>query len=196
MTAPDTGARTGGKPQAPIRLRIQHVSQLFHTLDPFPFRERDLDAQVEDYVVEWARELGAARPITIAIHMPAAEARAEEASQIAEAFRNYFTARTGALSLEMRALFRGGRDALAIGLPLLAITVLLGSLLPLAIPEGFARRFLEQGLIIVGWVANWRPFEVFLFEWWPVARKRDLYRRLSEASVELAGDLDKPAPAP
>jgi hypothetical protein len=40
-----------------IELRVQEIAQLFHTLDPFPFRERDLDAEVEDYIVEWAREL-------------------------------------------------------------------------------------------------------------------------------------------
>jgi hypothetical protein len=40
-----------------IQLRIQSVGQLFHTLDPLPFRERDLDAAVEEYVVGWAGEM-------------------------------------------------------------------------------------------------------------------------------------------
>lgn len=180
----------------PIRLRIHHLSQLFHTLDPFPFRERDLDADVEEYVVGWARELRARGRLTISIHMPAAQARAEHADQVAEGFANYFDARALGLGLELRALFRNGRAALAIGLPVLAATVLLGSFVTHQIPAGFARRFVEEGLIIVGWVANWKPIEVFLFEWWPIARKRALYRRLADARVEVVEERDAPQAAP
>ena len=35
----------------------EEVAQLFNTLDPFPFKERDLDSDVEEYIVGWAREL-------------------------------------------------------------------------------------------------------------------------------------------
>jgi hypothetical protein len=34
-------------------------------------------------------------------------------------------------------------------------------------------------------VANWKPIEIFLYDWWPLLRRRNLYRRLSEASVEV-----------
>ena len=34
-------------------------------------------------------------------------------------------------------------------------------------------------------MANWRPIEIFLYDWWPIVRRRDLYRRLGEAEVEL-----------
>ena len=38
-----------------IEIRIDDISQLFHTLDPFPFRERDLDKDAEEFIVSWAR---------------------------------------------------------------------------------------------------------------------------------------------
>jgi hypothetical protein len=44
---------------------------------------------------------------------------------------------------------------------------------------------LRQSFLILGWVANWRPLEIFLYDWWPLARRRDLYRRLSAAVVEI-----------
>lgn len=31
-----------------IEIKVEEVSQLFNTLDPFPFRERDLDKDAED----------------------------------------------------------------------------------------------------------------------------------------------------
>ena len=44
---------------------------------------------------------------------------------------------------------------------------------------------IEESFLILGWVANWRPLEIFLYDWWPLARRRDLYSRLSVATVEL-----------
>jgi len=46
------------------------------------------------------------------------------------------------------------------------------------------RKIVEESFLILGWVANWRPLEIFLYDWWPLARRRDLYRRLSAAKVE------------
>ena len=40
-----------------IELRVEELAQLFETLDPLPFRERDLDKDAEEFIVSWAREL-------------------------------------------------------------------------------------------------------------------------------------------
>jgi hypothetical protein len=34
-----------------IEVRVEEIAQLFDTLDPFPFRERDLDKHAEEYIV-------------------------------------------------------------------------------------------------------------------------------------------------
>jgi len=54
-----------------------------------------------------------------------------------------------------------------------------------AIIDGPLARAFEESLIIVGWVANWKPIETFLYDWWPLRRRRDLYRRLQNAAVEI-----------
>jgi hypothetical protein len=46
-------------------------------------------------------------------------------------------------------------------------------------------KLFRESLIIVGWVALWRPLEIFLYDWWPIARHRSLYRRLAKADVRL-----------
>jgi len=46
-------------------------------------------------------------------------------------------------------------------------------------------RVIEESLLIFGWVANWRPIEIFLYEWWPIVRRRNLYQRLAAAQVDL-----------
>lgn len=49
----------------------------------------------------------------------------------------------------------------------------------------------EESLLIFGWVANWRPIEIFLYEWWPIVRRRNLYRRLAAAEVDLTPFKDE-----
>jgi hypothetical protein len=44
---------------------------------------------------------------------------------------------------------------------------------------------LDERLLIVGWVAMWRPLEIFLCDWWPIAGERRLHDRLSRISVRV-----------
>jgi len=46
-------------------------------------------------------------------------------------------------------------------------------------------RVLEESLIIVGWVANWRPLEIYLYDWWPIRRHILLFRRIAAAPVAV-----------
>jgi hypothetical protein len=38
---------------------------------------------------------------------------------------------------------------------------------------------LQQSFVIGGWVAMWRPIEVFLYDWWPIRAEARLYDRLA-----------------
>lgn len=168
-----------------IELRVDDVAQLFHTLDPFPFREKDLDKEAEEYIVGWARELAADQPIRIAIHLPKAEIQTKAARELTEAFRRYFSERAGVIQRDLKELFRIGRRSLGIGVSILVACLLTAHFAGGYLVETPFKRLVEESFLILGWVANWRPLEIFLYDWWPLARKRDLYHRLSEATVEL-----------
>lgn len=193
MTGPSPD-RAGSRDR-PIQLRAPSVSHLFHTLDPYPFRERDLDAGVEEYIVTWAGEFSRSHPISILIHLPPSPAGDDATRHLGEAFRNYFAYRADMLGCDLRALFRTGRLSLVIGLTMLAACLLLGRLLREAIGPGDVSRIVQEGLIILGWVANWRPIEIVLYDWWPIAARRKLYRRLAQAKVTIVND-DPADPAP
>jgi hypothetical protein len=167
-----------------IELRVNDVAQLFHTLDPFPFRERDLDREAEDYIVSWARELPKDQPIRIVIHLPDITAQTSAARELGEAFRRYFSERANAVQRNLNELFRVGRRSLVIGVPILIACLVSAHLAAGYFTEAPFRRLVEESLLILGWVANWRPLEVFLYDWWPLAGRRDLYRRLASATIE------------
>ena len=44
---------------------------------------------------------------------------------------------------------------------------------------------IREGLLIGGWVAMWRPLEVFLYDWWPIRAEAHLFDRLSQMPVKM-----------
>jgi hypothetical protein len=90
-----------------IEIRVDRLAQLFHTLDPFPFREKDLDQDTEEYIVSWARELPDKRPVRIAVHIPDGDARAANSDELNEAFHHYFEGRAVAVQNDLNELCSG-----------------------------------------------------------------------------------------
>src|SRR5215813_14260006 len=120
----------------PIELRVNEIADLFQSLDPFPFRERDLDQEAEEYIVSWARELPHDQPIKIVIHLPEREAQTKAARELGEAFARYFSYRTNILQHELNELFRVGRRSLAIGMTTLVACLVLAHLASGYLAEG------------------------------------------------------------
>lgn len=169
-----------------IELQVEKVGQLFDTLDPMPFREKDLDRIAEDYIVSWARELPRKAPIRILVHMPAAEASGAHAQVLQQAVGRYFSYRAGVLTQDLKELFRIGRYSLGVGLVVLALCITGGRIILTAPWSGEFGALLNEGLVILGWVANWRPIEIFLYDWWPIVRHRNILRRLACADIIIA----------
>ncbi|HXZ67746.1 MAG TPA: hypothetical protein VEH07_04075, partial [Alphaproteobacteria bacterium] len=134
-----------------IELRVEEISQLFDNLDPFPFRERDLDKDAEAYIVGWARELPRRQALKLVVHLPASEAAKRQANELGEAMKRYFASRADAARLELKELFRVGRRSLYIGVCVLAGCMLLGQVVAGRLGTGYVGRFVEESLIILGW---------------------------------------------
>lgn len=178
--------------RASIDIRVDKVSQLFDSLDPSPFARRDLAGRAEDYIVGSARELPTGQPVSIVVHMPAQEARSIPADQLGIAFANYFNDRADHFSLELRKLLRIGRLSLVIGLGVLLACFVVGTLLK-AVLTGFFEQYWIEGLVILGWVALWRPMEIFLYDWWPLLSDRRLYRHLATAEIVVRPIAETPS---
>ena len=68
---------------------------------------------------------------------------------------------------------------------MLAACLLASQTLAKLLPNEVAARVLEESLIIVGWVANWRPIEIYLYDWLPIRRRIRLFERIAAAKVEV-----------
>lgn len=168
-----------------IEVRIRKLSQLFDSLDPSPFLAKDLDPDAEQYIVESAKEVAARLPLALAIHLSEPPALPSEGRDAGEAIREHFARQSGYADLRLRRLIRRGWISLAIGIAFLSAVLSAAAFLAPWTESSTAAGIAREGLFICGWVAMWRPLEIFLFDWWPILGERHLYDRLRHMPVRL-----------
>jgi hypothetical protein len=168
-----------------IEIRLREIRQLFHTLDPAPFREKDLDEGAEDYLIEACREAGSRRPLRLIVYLPAAEVESDAAHSLPDAVHNYFAYREHQARADMLRLLRYGAASFAIGILFLFACLALRR--ALASASLLDPALIGEGLLILGSVAMWRPAEALLYDWWPIASRRALLRRLAVIPIEVRG---------
>jgi len=167
-----------------IEVRVAELRQLFNSIDPSPFRQRDLDPRAEAFIVDWARELPRDAPLALLVHLERACGPQDEAAMLGDAIHEYFSQRALSSRRQLRDLFRRGRISLVIALAFLS-AALTASNLVASISQGSVAAVLREGFLIGGWVAMWRPLEVFLYDWWPVRAEARLAERLSAMPVSI-----------
>ena len=170
-----------------LELRVGELRQLFNEMDPAPFRERDIDPNAETYIVEWAEETRADRRLGLVVHLARERATPESARMLRDSVDEYFRRRAVATRASLRRLFRVGRVSLAIGLAFLMAALVVGETLSGMFSKESWGSLAKESFVIGGWVALWRPLEIFLYDWWPVRAEARLFDRLGELDVRLVG---------
>jgi hypothetical protein len=168
-----------------LELNLGEMRQLFNSMDPAPFRERDIDPRACDYIVGWASEEPKHATLGLRVRLAQERVTGENASVLADAVHTYFAQRAQATRRQLRQLFRTGRVSLLIGLAFLACAIAVGEVV-----AGWASResygsIIKESFVIGGWVALWRPLEIFLYDWWPILSEARLYDRLSTMDVSV-----------
>ena len=173
-------------------MRVAELRHLFNAMDPAPLLARDLDPTVAGFIVDQALEVPAGQPFALLVHLDRALEAPDHSAKLEEAIRQYFARRAARTRRGLKELFRRGRISLAIGLGFLAVAVGLSGFLPEVWRGGMAG-VASESLFIGGWVAMWRPLEVFLYDWWPIRAEARRFDRLAAMAVRVGGD---PAEAP
>lgn len=166
---------------ATIDIRLSRIAQLFESLDPSPFREKTLDPDAHRYLLACALELDPGQGLRVRLAVP--DDALAAAADITVALHHHFRLELEQFERDLRRRTRQGRVALLVALVVLAACSLLRSLLPEAL--GGPTGFVGEGLLILGWVALWRPAEVLLYERWESREERRALSALSVAEVEL-----------
>jgi hypothetical protein len=176
MSAAGTQDRT--RPEFTIEISVGKPQQLFNSLDPSPFHDRDLDPAAVEYIFGGAEEIALPRPIKLVIHLP----QDQHAEQLESAIHNHFARQQRQNQRQLRLLFRDGRIALSVGLTFLLVCMLIRQL-SYSFGSGAISEIVAEGMLIAGWVAMWRPLEIFLYEWWPIRRRTRVLGKLAAMPV-------------
>ena len=173
------------QPAARLDVHVGELRQLFNSLDPAPFRERDLDPEAERFIVEWGREAPGDGPLALAVHVAAAVPAPGESGLLAQSVRDHFAREAASTRNRLRRLFRNGRASLAVGLLFVAAANVVGDVVGELLRGQQYGRVLAESIVIGAWVALWRPLEIFLYDWWPIRAEARLFDRLAAMSVDV-----------
>lgn len=172
-------------PSATVSVHVRNLAQLFNSLDPSPFWDRDLDRDAATFIEEEFAEKRADAVWHLNVHVHEGEALATE---LQKAVKNYYGRLASSMRTRLREHIRTGQFGLLGGFAVFLFGIGLRQLL-----QGMLGQLpvaLDEGLIILAWIALWRPAETLAYEWIPLVRKRRLYDRL--ATMHVAVKVDQP----
>jgi hypothetical protein len=172
-----------GKSAAAVSLHVRNLSQMFSSLDPSPFWDRDLDPNAAAFIEDEFSDKGSAEGWHLNIH---AQEGTALASDLQTAVESYYGRMASTARRELSEHRRMGHLALAIGLAVFLLCV--SSREVIARFVEVVPRALDEGLIILAWIALWRPIEILAYEWVPLVRKRRFYERLAGVRVAVRSD--------
>jgi len=118
-----------------------------------------------------------------------------EAAVLREAVHEFFRQRALVTRRRLRQLFRVGRTSLIIGVGFLAMLIVTGDFVAIRMKGSSFAEILRESFLIGGWVAMWRPLEIFLYDWWPIRNEAKNFDRLAAMSIRIQYKSDAPAEA-
>lgn len=159
-------------------------------MDPSPFHEKDLDHDAEEFIESWAQEIPVDEPFGLWLHLDEFPPAGNPQPLVTRAIHHFFVYRARLNHLEFRRLMQEGRRCLLVGL-LFLITCLIASEMVAKYSAGTMADIIRESLTIGGWVAMWRPLEIYLYEWWPVKQRGKILRKLSRVPVTVKKNIPK-----
>jgi hypothetical protein len=163
-----------------IDVRAQRIEQLFDNRDPAPFRERDLDPEVAEYLLAAAEDLGAHDTLEIVFWLE----HEAPASELAHAFRGHFEDVLARLRRQRRRSRRIATVTLLLASVLVLVLFTAAQLVGAAVP-GSLGAALKEGLVISCWVVLWRPVELLVYGWVPVRQERRVVERILRGTLSV-----------
>ena len=168
-----------------LQLELPSLRELFAPPDLDPMAGRTEESCGLDRLLNQLRPLPQAQ-VRTRILLPASERAPDLEERCRNALGVVLDRRIARNRNDARSLRLEGYATLWRGLVFLALC-LLGSRLMAEIDllPGFIERFIDEGLVIAGWVALWYPLDVLLYQRWPLARERRLYESLREMRIDF-----------
>lgn len=166
--------------EAIIEVRVATIEQLFDNRDPAPFRKRDLDPDLVEYLIAAAHDVARADRLRLQFWI-------EEpcpAGAVEDGVRSHVGYELERANRRRREQVRVGWVGLTIATVAIIALVGLAQLVGGAV-AGPVGAGLREALLISGWVLMWRPVELLVHDGIPWRRERRALRALRDAAIEV-----------
>lgn len=167
-----------------LALRVREIAQLFHSMDPTPFLNKDIDPEAEMFIESWASEFAAGSRFHITIHLEQQPLDGDPSEMLNSAIHNHFAYKAERTRSNLKYFLQQGRISLVIGVVFVTICLFAADAIG-ELDTNTGTIIARESLTIVGWVAMWRPLQIFLYDWWPFWRKIKLYQNLGRAHIQV-----------
>lgn len=167
-----------------LELTLRDIRQIFNSLDPSPFHEKDLDDDAEEYITDMVEDFPLTTPLALVVYLPPEVCCTDAAATLEPAIHHHFTYKADAARRNLRQLLLRGRTTLLIGVGFIFLIGAISSLLT-SFSQAPPIPWIANGLLIVSWVAMWEPVNIFLYGWWPVRRKMKVYEKIAAMQVRV-----------
>ena len=169
-----------------IVVAIRNTRQLFNERDPAPSRARDLDENFVTYVVSSAEEFHLKTPMKLKIIVAEENPQEINNEDLYAAIRAHFIYAARLSQAKMRKRLRVGRYFLIVGLLVLFACLGIAQLVTAKNGGSGLAVVAHEGFTIIGWVAMWRPIEVFLYDWFPLREEKLYLEKIATIDIDLS----------
>jgi hypothetical protein len=168
-----------------IAAQARLTEDLFDRFDPSPVEQRRLNTELVTYLLASLKSAAGPGPVVMTLLMPESS-RVQPSAEAAlrAAVSAHFHRLVDDATADIKRITLIVRVFIPISLVLMCICTVVSELLRRASDRLFVSSIAE-GVIVLGWVALWLPFDYLLFARLPLYRLRSLYRCLENAEVRI-----------
>jgi hypothetical protein len=172
------------EPSTPeFAIRLSSIEQLFWDFDARPVAKRTLSGDARWHLLdEWER-VRQAEPSHLIIYAPESDRESTDEDAVREAIWSSLRKSSGPLR-RIDPLSRQEKVAAWIGIAVLLVCVIASTAMDQATDDLIVQG-LSQGILLVGWVALWRPAERFVVEVVPHVFNRRRFAEFADIDVRF-----------
>lgn len=163
-----------------IKIILSSLSGAIETLVPLPLSNLQFDADLVSYVEEQVTSIPKHDSLRLVIYFPLEKTSSADEVVLGTIMNVYLKERIRKHKAEERAALRS-----VIGACFWGFLFMLGCQIVRWLANfpdyPTITSTLSEGLLVLGWVALWNPYDRLLFSWWPAVKQRRLVERISRA---------------
>ncbi len=167
-----------------IDINVENLNELFHYLDHSVLHKKDLDPNVEQYIFESVEELKDSKKKIVIF----CQNGCEEQEQIEKAeigVKLYFHYRYNFYYGHLKSKLYQGISSIILGTIFLFLYVIVGEHSDIVKTNDLFKGVIEEGLLIMGWVALWKPIEILLYDWRVEFNKFKIYKEIIKIDISI-----------